>query len=176
MSTTATAMKPTASEYAPYYEQYIALVTEDNVIEAMTNSLNDTMTLLRSVDEEKGNFAYAEGKWTIKELVGHMSDGERIFAYRALRFARGDKAELQGFDQDPYIENGNFNDATLKELLDEYELVRRSNIALFSRFTDEAWQRTGVASEAEVSVRALANIMVGHERHHVNILRERYLQ
>lgn len=176
MSQTATAMKPTAGEYAPDYEKYVSLVTEDNVIEAMTSSLNDTLTLLRAVEEEKGNFTYAEGKWTIKELVGHICDGERIFAYRALRFARGDKAELQGFDQDPYIENGNFNAATLKELLDEYELVRRSNIALFSRFTDEAWQRTGVASENEVSVRALASIMVGHERHHVEILRSRYLQ
>lgn len=173
---TGIATKPVQSEYAPYYEKYVSLVTEDNVVEAMKNSLDETLKLLRGVDEEKANYCYAEGKWSIKEVIGHINDGERVFAYRALRFARNDKTALPGFDQDPYIENGNFNDAKLSELLDEFEIIRRSTIALFSRLTDEAWQRTGVANDAEISVRALASIILGHERHHIGIIRSRYLQ
>lgn len=168
-------MKPGASEYAPYYEKYVSLVTESDVIEAMNNSLTETLELLHGLNEEKANFRYAPDKWSIKQVLGHICDTERIFVYRALRFARGDKTELAGFDQDYYVPQGKFDDASLTELLDEFEAIRRASITLFKRLDDEALQRAGLANGNEISVRALAHIIVGHERHHLSVIRERYL-
>jgi hypothetical protein len=166
---------PSTSEYAPYYGKYVSLVPEGDILGTLSAQLDSTLLLLRGIDEEKAGHRYAPDKWSIKELVGHVIDTERIFAYRTLRFARGDKAELQGFEQDGYIRNASFDACKLYELAEEFEFVRRGNLLMFRHLDNEAWQRRGVASNAEVSVRALAYIMAGHERHHVEILQARYL-
>ncbi len=168
-----TMSRPEKNEYAGYYEKYVLLVTENDVDSAMQNQLAELASIFASIPEEKGAFAYAPDKWSIKELVGHLIDCERIFAYRALRFARADKTPVEGFEDD-YIANANFNSVKLTDLVEELSLLRRANILFFTNLNSDARLRTGTASNAEVSVRALAYIMVGHIRHHLNILNERY--
>jgi hypothetical protein len=166
---------PEATEYAPYYGRYVSLVPEGDIVETLTRQLDSTLATLGGIDEEKAGYRYAPGKWSIKELVGHVIDGERIFAYRALRFARNDRTELPGFEQDDYIRHAGFDVCALGDIVQEFAFVRRANLLMFSRLDKEAWQRRGIASSAEVTVRALAFIMAGHERHHMEILRARYL-
>ena len=168
--------RPEKTEYAPYYETYVSLVDETDIVATLRNQLTEMQNMLGEITEEKASHAYAEGKWTIKELVGHLIDGEKIFAYRALRIARSDKTPMEGFEQDGYIENANFNDCRLTDLTEEFFLLRRANILFFKNLTDEMWTRTGTASGAAVSVRALGCIMIGHVRHHANILKTRYWQ
>lgn len=167
--------KPEKTEYAPYYETYVSLVPETDIVGALRDQSAEFEEVFSAIAEEKGSYAYAEGKWTIKEVVGHLNDCERIFAYRALRIGRGDETPLAGFDQNPYVENGNFNQTMLSDLIEEFRLLRQSSVLFFKNLSSEAWTRIGTASEAEVSARALAYIMVGHVRHHTNILKERYL-
>ena len=173
--TTELKRKSEPNEYLPYYGKYITLVPEGEIAEILVQQVYVTVALLRGLSEEQGMYRYAEGKWTIKEVVGHIIDAERVFAYRALRFGRNDAKELQGFDQDPYIQFGNFNNCKLSELIDEFECVRHSTVYLLRHLSDEAWTRRGIASGGEVSVRAIAYIIAGHELHHFNIIRERYL-
>jgi hypothetical protein len=175
MTSAAAATRPQTTEYLPYYERYISLVPEGDVLETMAGQLDSTLALLRSIPEERAGHRYAPDKWSIKELVGHVIDGERIFAYRALRFARNDQTELAGFEQDDYIRNATFDDCRLRDLIDEFEHVRRGNLLMLRQLDEAAWARSGVASNAEVSVRALAYIMAGHELHHMNVLRDKYL-
>ncbi len=167
--------RPEKTEYAPYYETYVSLVKETDIVATLQNQLSEMQNLLAGISEERGAFAYATGKWTIKEVIGHLSDGEKIFAYRALRISRADQTPMEGFEQNGYVENADFNARKLTDLAEEFTLLRRANILFFKSLTAEAWRRRGTASEAEVSVRALAYIMVGHVRHHANILRSRYL-
>jgi hypothetical protein len=167
--------RPEKSEYDEYYDRYVSLVGETGIVAAMHSQLAEIETLFAEIPEEKSLYAYAEGKWTIKELVGHLTDGERIFAYRALRISRADQTPIEGFEQDGYIENSNFNSMKLSDLVEEFTLSRKANLILFRNLTDEAWLRTGTASGVAVSVRALAYIMAGHVRHHLNILKSRYL-
>jgi hypothetical protein len=131
--------------------------------------------LIRSIPEARGDHRYAEGKWSVKEVIGHVIDTERVFAYRALQFARGDATPLAGFEQDDYVRCGSFDKRSLSDLADEYEQVRRATISLFANLDQGAWTRRGTANKNEVSVRGLAFIVAGHERHHVEILRTRYL-
>lgn len=175
MTTAATALRPQATEYMSYYERYVSLVPDGDVLKTLSDQLDSTLALLRSIPEEKGGFRYADGKWSIRELVGHIIDGERIFAYRALRFARGDQTPLPGFEQDDYVSNAAFDDCKLSDLIDEFEHVRRGNLLMFRQLTDEAWERRGVACDAEVSVRAICFIIAGHELHHMRVLRDKYL-
>ena len=167
--------KPATDEYAPYYSKYTSLVPDGDVVTTLEQQLAATLVLLRGLPEEQGNHRYAPEKWSVKELVGHVIDTERIFAYRALRIARGDQTPLPGFEQDGYITNGNFDLRQLADLSSEFETVRQSTLFLLRHLSDEAWLRRGVASENEVTVRALAHIMAGHELHHLEILRSRYL-
>ena len=167
--------RPEKNEYDAYYEKYVSMVEETDIVSALENQSNELQNLLGEIAEEKSIHAYAEGKWTIKELVGHMIDGERIFAYRALRIGRADLTPLEGFEQNGYIENANFNERKLAELTEELLLLRRANNLFFKNLSDAAWLRVGTASDTPVSVRALAYIMVGHIRHHAHILRTRYL-
>ncbi len=167
--------KPDAAEYMPYYGKYIALVPDGDVVGALRGQLDETLALLSGVDEARGAHRYAPDKWSVKELVGHVIDTERIFAYRALRFARKDETPLSGFEQDDYIRAGSFNDYQLGELAEEFAHVRRANLALFQHLNAAAWVRTGLANGHAVSVRALAYITAGHELHHREILRTRYL-
>lgn len=167
--------RPRADEYAPSYSQYVSRVPEGNVLATLGEQLESTLAVLRNIPEEKGNSRYAEGKWSIKELVGHMVDAERIFGYRLLRFARNDQTPLPGFEQDDYVANGGFDKCRLSDLVEELEHVRKSNLSLLRNLDAEAWQRRGDANGQPVSVRALAHIIAGHEAHHMEILRTRYL-
>ncbi len=167
--------RPEKNEYAAFYETYVSLVEETDIVSALEKNLSELQNLFAQVSEEKGSYAYAEGKWSVRELLGHLIDGERVFSYRALRISRDDQTPLASFEENSYVANSNFSRAKLADLIEEFSLLRRSNIYLFKNLTDKAWLHIGTASEAAVSVRALAYIMVGHVRHHANILRDRYL-
>lgn len=168
--------KPDETEYLPYYGRYISLVPDGDILALLSKQLEATLALLRSIPESQANFRYGADKWSIKEVVGHLIDTERIFAYRALRFARNDKTPLPGYEQDDYVRSASFDDYPLSDLGAELESVRRSNLFLFKHLDREAWLRRGVANDSEVSVRALAYIIAGHELHHRDILRTRYLE
>lgn len=170
-----TATQPEANEYAPYYGKYIALVPEGDVVSTLSRQLEDTLALLGGLAEAQGDSRYEPGKWSIKELVGHVIDGEKIFGHRAFRFARGDEQPLPGFEQDDYVRAAGFDNRRLQDLTKEFELVRGANLYLFRSLDERAWLRHGTASDARVSVRAIAYIMAGHVTHHLNILRTRYL-
>jgi hypothetical protein len=167
--------RPEKTEYAEYYERYVSLVEESDIVAVLEKQHAEMQEIFQTISEEKSHFAYGAEKWTIKELIGHLTDGERIFAYRALRISRADETPIEGFEQDGYIENSNFNNTPFSALTEELLLARKSNLIFFKYLLDEAWSRTGTASGNPVSVRALAFIMAGHIRHHLNILNERYL-
>lgn len=169
-----TLSRPGAEEHAPYYARYIELVPEGNLVDLLVEQQLDTLGMLRRVEEDRGTFAYAPGKWTIKEVIGHMSDAERVFSYRALRFARGDATPLASFDENTYAPAGRFNDRRMGSLIDEFQSIRAATVHLFRYLSDEELTRRGVASGNPVSVRALGYIIAGHERHHASLLRERY--
>ncbi|MEO8795894.1 MAG: DinB family protein [Daejeonella sp.] len=166
--------RPQSNEYAPFYGKYIDTVSE-NVLGELEHQAISFHEFLNSIPEEKAFYAYAEGKWTVKELVGHLIDTERIMAFRALTFARGDANELPGFEENDYVKNARFNDRTLSALANEFAAVRKANAFLFHSFNDDDLNAKGVASGREISVRALLYIMAGHVNHHKNILTERYL-
>ena len=168
-------VKPALDEYAPYYSGYVGQVPEGNIIEIMRAQLDDVMALFGRIAEEKADYRYAPDKWSVKELIGHIIDAERIFSYRALRFGRGDQTELASFEQNGYVPNYKLDKISLSDLANEFECVRRSTLYLLQHFDEAAWSRRGVASQNEVSVRAIAHIMAGHVNHHLNVLRERYL-
>lgn len=167
--------RPQPTEYAPYYETYVSLVPDGDIVDTLAGQLDSTSALIGGISEDLGSFRYAPEKWSVKELLGHVVDSERVFGYRALRFARGDGTPLPGFDQDVFMRHATFDGYTVGELREEYEHVRRGHLSMFRHFGAEAWGRRGVASENEVSVRGLAYIMAGHELHHLRILRSRYL-
>jgi DinB family protein len=173
--TPAITKRPDSSEYPPYTEGYISQVPDGDIVTTLGKQLEETLALINSIPEARGGWRYAEGKWSVKELIGHVIDSERIFAYRALRFARGDATPLSGFEQDDYVRGGAFDKLSLSDLANEYGHVRRATISLFANLDGEAWTRRGSANNNEASVRALAFIIAGHERHHVEILRTRYL-
>ena len=166
--------RPSPGDYAPYAERYILLVTGDNILAALTAQLKQTATLLSGRGERDGNFRYAPDKWTVKEVVGHVADTERIFAYRAMRIARGDQTPLEGFEQDDYVRGARFGARKLADLVEEYADVRQASLALFRSLDEEAWLRRGVANGNPVTVLALAYLIAGHELHHRKILDERY--
>jgi uncharacterized damage-inducible protein DinB len=166
--------KPKSDEYAEYYGRYIDQVPDGDVVATLESQANETQKLLASIGEEKAAYRYEPGKWSIKQLVGHIADSERIFAYRLLAFARGEKQPLPGFDQNEYMETANFDSRSLAELAGDLASTRQATLKLVRSLDDQAWSRRGVASDNPVSVRALAWITAGHERHHMKILRERY--
>jgi uncharacterized damage-inducible protein DinB len=170
----AAAARPEPGEYAPFYETYISKVKGNNILSILEAQRLQMAQLFAAHTERDGNFRYAPDKWTVKEVLGHVTDSERIFAYRALRIARGDQTPLSGFEQDDYVRGGNFGERSLADLAEEFVLVRAANIAFFKSLQKDAWLRRGVANKNEVSVRALAFIVAGHELHHRQILEERY--
>ena len=165
--------KPEPDEYLAYYGKYIALVGAD-ALSALRAQSAGTPRLLSGVTESQAMFRYAPGKWCVKEVLGHVIDGERVFGYRALRFAREDRTPLAGFDENEWVPAAKFDRRPLQELVAEYVSVRAATVAMFSSFDTQALARRGAANGAEVSVRALAHIIAGHELHHVGLLRERY--
>lgn len=167
--------RPEASEYAPYYDTYVSKVPNGDIIQLLSTQINETMALLGDLPEKQAEYRYAPDKWNVKEVIGHMSDTERVFAYRALRFSRNDATPIPGFEQESFTKAANFSERTLADLVDEFRTVRQSTIHLFTGMSEEMMTRTGTASQAAISVRALAYLIAGHERHHVGILQARYL-
>lgn len=164
-----------AGEYNPYYETYLKKTNDVTLIEGLQNNMDAILSFLKSIPEGKLNFQYEIGKWTIKEMLLHIIDTERIFAYRALRIAREDKTFLPGFDQDAYVLPSKANSRSMQSLLDEYKTVRLSSIALFDSFDDKMLLQKGTASDSPISVRAIGFILIGHENHHCEIIKKRYL-
>lgn len=167
--------RPGSDEYAPFYAGYVSAVPDGELLMLLRDQLAETEALLREFKGARADHRYAPGKWTVKEVVGHIADAERIFAYRALRFARGDRTPLPGFDENDFVRGSNLNARALPEITGELRSVRMATITLFAGLSAEALQRRGPANGIEVSVRALAWITAGHERHHARIVRERYL-
>lgn len=168
-------IRPAADEYAPYYGTYVALVPDGDVVATLAGQIDETLALLRPLTDEQARFRYATGKWSVKEVVGHLTDAERVFTYRALSFGRGASDPLPAFDEDAWVPPAEFDAVPLDELLDGFASVRSATVALFSQFPREAWRRQGLASGKPITVRALAWVSAGHERHHLRVLRERYL-
>ncbi len=167
-------VRPGPGEYAPFYETYVSKVQGGDVVAQLESQRLQTAQFFAASTERDGNFRYAPGKWSIKEVVGHLSDSERVFGYRAMRIGRGDQTALPGFEQEDYVKNGNFGEQSLADLVSEFGLVRAATLALLRSFNAEAWGRRGIASDNPVTVRALAFIIAGHELHHREILKERY--
>jgi hypothetical protein len=172
--TTLTIARPAAAEYNPYYQKYVNQVPEGDLLATLQRQGGETVTLLRNVSEEKSTFAYAPGKWTLREVIGHLTDAERVFTYRALSFARADPSALPSFDENVWAATSNAGARTIEDHIDDFIAVRASTLALFRGFGSAELARSGVASGNPVTVRALAWIIAGHERHHVGVLRDRY--
>jgi hypothetical protein len=167
--------KPEAGEYAAPYEKYIALVLGEDIVSSLEAQRLQTAQLLAACSERDGNFRYAPDKWTMKEVIGHLTDSERIFTYRALCIARADATPLPGFEQDDYVRAAACARRQLREMAEEFAEVRAATIALYRSLDEDAWNRRGLANNNEISVRALAFITAGHELHHRRLLEERYL-
>ncbi len=169
--------RPDPSEYPSYAAAYVDLVVGDNILQTLASQIEETLALLRPIEDSRATaLTYAPGKWTLKQVLGHMIDTERIFAYRALRVARSDTTPLPGFEEADYVRAANHNEHPLSALLDEFRVVRQGTLILFQNLPAEAWQRRGVVNRFNVSVRGLAFVTAGHELHHVKILREKYLR
>jgi uncharacterized damage-inducible protein DinB len=166
--------RPQAGEYAPYYERYISLIQENDILATLDRQRREMVLLLSGLSEEQGDFRYAPEKWSAKEVLGHVCDTERIFAYRALRISRGDATPMEGFEQDDYVKNGPFARHVIAEVIEDYIAVRRATISLLRSLEEAAWSRRGVANKNEVTVRAIAYTIAGHEVHHRGILEEKY--
>jgi uncharacterized damage-inducible protein DinB len=167
--------KPLANEHPPYYTYYINLVGTNYGIKALESQIIEMQQFIGNVPFEKENYSYADGKWTIKEVLGHICDVERILGYRALCIARGEQKELPGFNENEYVINGKFNHRSLYDLAHEFSIVRESNIALFKSFDEKVFDMIGAANNYKMSVRAILFMIAGHEKHHINVIKERYL-
>lgn len=164
------------NEYATFYANYIAQVSDEyTLIEELEISLHRFIKFVQDIPMDKFDYRYAEGKWTIKDIIQHLIDAERIFAYRALRFARNDKTDLPGFEENDYVDEANANKRSIMELLTELSAVRHATMYLFKTFNEKQLKRVGVASNNEMSVRALGFVIIGHQNHHQQIFVERYL-
>jgi uncharacterized damage-inducible protein DinB len=168
-------MRPKTGDYNPYYDRYISLIANDDIVGVLEEQRKTSEKFLKTFTEKQGNYSYADGKWTMKEVLGHVIDTERIMAFRALAFARNEKQSLPGFEQDDYVAESNFNKRSLVDLINEFRTLRESNINLFKGFDAEILNRRGTASGSEVTVLALIYIIAGHENHHMKILKEKYV-
>ncbi len=162
-------------EYNPYYGMYINKVGDRSLLDGLRDTAVETKAFLEAIPSDKHDFAYAEGKWTIKELLLHLVDAERIFTYRALRFARKDKTPVPGFEQDDYVTPSKAGSRSMASLIAEFEAVRKATILLFESFDDEMLESIGEASGSDMSVRAIGFVTIGHAQHHIDVIKERYL-
>ena len=167
--------RPQSTEAADYYSKYIDLIPSDDIVPAIKEQLGQTLQFLEGISEEQSLHSYAPGKWTIREVLSHVNDGELVFLGRAFWFARGFQDPLPSFDQDVAVQHARANETSWAELVEEFKNVRSASISFFKNLPDEAWSRTGVASDNPFTVRALAYIIAGHVAHHTNVLREKYL-
>jgi len=175
MTTSAiTLERPKSGEYNVYYDRYISLIPGNDIVATLTTQLPKTVALLSARSEQDGEFRYAPGKWSVKETLGHMVDTERIMAYRALRIARNDRTPIEGYEQDDYIRSGPYPDLRVADLVEEFKTVRASTLAFFRNLRPADWTRAGIANNYEITVRAVAYVIGGHELHHRHILEERY--
>lgn len=180
-STPAASLRPQPGEYAPYYDRYISLVHHNetpanDILAAFDDQRRQMLLLLCGRAEADGDLRYAPDKWSLKEVLGHVNDTERIMSYRALRISRGDATPIEGYEQDDYVRDGPFAGRPLADLIEDYIAVRRATVSLFRNLDEPAWSRRGVANKNEVTVRALAYIIAGHELHHRRIIEEKYLK
>ncbi len=173
MTATKTISRPAASEHAPYYGNYISKVQGDDALATLEAQAREVEPLLRGIPESQATVLHAPYTWTLKQVIGHLIDAERIFAYRALRFARGDTQPLPGFDENAYVPEAKYERLSVKDLVDEFAAVRRATILLFRNLPDDCWTRQGVASGSPMSVRAAAYTIAGHVNHHMAIIRKR---
>jgi hypothetical protein len=168
--------RPQSGDYAPYYDRYISLVPGNDVLAALEDQRREMLLLLCGRAEADGDIRYAPDKWSLKEVLGHVNDTERIMSYRALRISRGDATPIEGYEQDDYVRNGPFARRPLADLIEDYIAVRRATVSLFRNLDEPAWSRRGVANKNEVTVRALAYIIAGHGLHHRRVMEEKYLK
>jgi hypothetical protein len=166
--------RPTDTEYAPFYARYISLVEDDDALAALEGQVEELRALSASVPRDRETYRYASDKWSVRQVVGHVTDGERVFGYRAFCISRGEQAPLPSFEENAYVANSSYDSVPLGELVDELVTVRRGNLAALRRLAAGDWARLGTASGKSVSVRALAYVMAGHPRHHIGVLREKY--
>lgn len=167
-------VRPKPAEYHQYYDRYISLIPGNDILSTLEKQLPKTVALLSSRSEQDGELRYAPDKWSVKEVIGHMNDTERIMAYRALCFARADRTPLESFEQDDYVRNGPYSELRLADLVEEFKTIRAATLTLFRNLRPDDWTRRGIANKNEITVRALAYIIAGHELHHRNVLEERY--
>src|SRR5215203_3134602 len=167
--------RPVEGEFPPYMTRYIALVPEGDIVETLARQRIELNKFLTAIPESMGDYKYGPEKWSIKEVIGHMADGERVFGYRALRFSRADATPVEGFDENTYVANSRFSSAKLSELIDELDHLRHTSVHLFSKLDDDGMAREGSANGVNVTVRSLAFIIAGHTNHHIGILTNRYL-
>lgn len=174
--TNATNQRPDASEYAAYYAGYVSLVTESNILEVLRDQSDEVKAFFSDIPEERAGFRYSPEKWSIREAAGHVTDAERVFSFRAFTFARRDTVALPSFEQEGYVRHAFFDERPLAKIIAEFEALRSANILLLEHLNGEAWTCSGIVNGNPISVRALAYIMAGHVRHHLKVLKERYLQ
>jgi len=167
-------MRPTDNEYGEHFARYVSLVPEEAVMPALEEQMTVVDQLPSRVGPARETFAYAPDKWSVRQVLGHLNDGERVFAFRALTFSRFDQATLPGFDENSYVEHGHFGPVPLRALADEFVSLRRGNLEMLRRLDDAQWSAGGTANGHHITVRALAYVMAGHVRHHLNLLRDRY--
>lgn len=165
---------PEPDEYGDFYKEYISLVDGSNVIQTLIRQGQQTYATMRKLTPDEANYRYEDNKWSVKEIIGHLVDTERIMAYRALCISRGENSPLPGYNQDEYVEHADFDNRSLQNLSTEYDALRNANISMFSSFTRDQILRKGTANNVNISVRALAFIIAGHEKHHLNILEDKY--
>ncbi|MFC4600735.1 DinB family protein [Cohnella hongkongensis] len=167
--------RPTKEEYGGHFGTYIEIVPDGSIVDILADSLKSTSEFLSDLPADKAESRYAPGKWSIKEVIGHIADTERIMSYRLLRISRGDRTPLPGFDQDDYMKHVDFDACSLSDLIDNYISVRKATLALVRGLADEAWARTGTASDIVMSAKALAYVIAGHELHHLRLVKTKYL-
>jgi hypothetical protein len=168
-------IKPAIDTLSSYYQSYLKYVSEKDLLAALSNQKNSTQEFLKSIHMDKASFAYAAGKWMLKEVIGHLCDTERILTYRALRFSRNDQTALPGFDENTFAANSNYRNRDLPDIAKEYEAIRQSSVLLFSNMENEMFDRKGKANQSEATVRGLLFFIIAHERHHLKVIQEKYL-
>ncbi|MGE8203061.1 DinB family protein [Heyndrickxia sp. NPDC080065] len=168
--------RPESGEYFPYYSTYINLVPDEDILQILNDQMNKTITLLEDISDTQAHFKYAPGKWSVKEVLGHIADTERIMGYRLLCISRGETISLPGYDDKAYVERAKFERQSIQALLENLKIVRQSTIHLLKSLDEDAWLQRGTANDSEVTVRALAYIIAGHELHHLQIIKERYFR
>jgi uncharacterized damage-inducible protein DinB len=167
--------RPQPNEYPSFYKSYVDNVRTDNIIKELTDQVLDIQAIISEIPEDKEDYRYAEGKWTVKEIIGHIIDTERVLGYRAMRFARKDSTPLPGYDENWFVAHANFQKQSLYSLGHEFAIVREANLALFKVWDEEALSQMGVANNLDVSVRAILFMIAGHAVHHINVIKTKYL-